>query len=307
MKFVGLFCAFLCFLQADTLFDNLKKQIEFAKEQYLLYQNELGFKNLDPKDIILKPIKPKIPKTQKPQNVQNLPKLLIIMDDIKSLEQIHSLQKIGLNITPSIFPKTPASPKTPEIAKHAKEYMIHLPLEALKFPQKKLEPIPIGTSREEILARLKAIKAQFPNLKYLNNHTGSKFTSSYKDMNILLSVLDELNLHFIDSVTTPESTLARISQEQNRLIMQRDIFLDNRVSEESIALQIELAIAKAKQKGYAIAICHPRPSTYKALNRAKNRLSKEVELVSPQELESYLTKRKITIYARSKFHYAQEN
>ncbi|WP_258864287.1 MULTISPECIES: divergent polysaccharide deacetylase family protein [unclassified Helicobacter] len=307
MRFVVLFCAFLCFLQADTLFENLKNQIDFAKKQYLLYQNDLDFKNLDPKDIIPKPTKPKSPKAQKPSNAQNLPKLLIIMDDIKSLEQFNSLRKIGLNITPSIFPKTPASPKTPEITKHTKEYMIHLPLEALKFPQKELEPLPTGASREEILARLKTIKAQFPNLKYLNNHTGSKFTSSYEDMKVLLSVLDELNLRFIDSVTTPDTTLTRISKEQKRLIMQRDIFLDNRVSEESIILQIELAITKAKQKGYAIAICHPRPSTYKALSKMKNKLSKEVELVSPQELESYLIKRKINLYARSKFHHAQEN
>jgi len=233
------------------------------------------------------------------------PKLVIIMDDIQNLAQYNALRSIKLPITPSLFPKTPYSPDTPKIAANAKEYMIHLPLEALNFYQKELEPIAVGTSRDSLLAYMRALKADFPHLKYLNNHTGSKFTASYEDMQNLLSVLDELDLRFIDSVTNTDVVSPKIAKEQGRLIMQRDIFLDTIAQREHTERQIELAIQKAKDKGYAIAICHPFPSTLQSLQNTRNKLLQEVDLISPAQLESYLNAQHITSYNRSKFHFAQ--
>lgn len=235
------------------------------------------------------------------------PKLVIIMDDIKDSAQYKALRKLNLPITPSLFPKTPYSPDTPKIAAIAKDYMIHLPLEALNFYQKELEPIAVGASRDSILAYMRALKNDFPNLKYLNNHTGSKFTASYEDMQNLLSVLDELGLHFIDSVTNTEIASHKIAKEQGRLIMQRDIFLDTIAQREHTHRQIDLAIQKAKQKGYVIAICHPLPSTLLSLQEAREKLLQEVDLVSPAQLESYLNSQHITSYDRSKFHFAQSH
>ena len=233
------------------------------------------------------------------------PKLVIIMDDIQNLAQYKSLLRLNLPITPSLFPKTPHSPDTPKIAAKAKDYMIHLPLEALNFYQKELEPIAVGVSRDALLAYMRALKKDFPNLKYLNNHTGSKFTTSYEDMRNLLSVLDELDLRFIDSVTNADIASPKIAKEQGRLIMQRDIFLDTIAQSEHTERQIELAIQKAKDKGYAIAICHPFPSTLQSLKNARDKLLQEVELLSPAQLESYLNAQHITSYHRSKFHFAQ--
>ncbi len=237
----------------------------------------------------------------------NKPKLVIIMDDIQNLAQYNALRNIKLPITPSIFPKTAYTPDTPKIATYAKEYMIHLPLEALNFYQKELEPLTTGISRDSLLAYMKNLKADFPNLKYLNNHTGSKFTTSYNDMQNLISVFDELDLRFIDSVTNTDIASPKIAREQGRLIMQRDIFLDTIAQKEHTDRQIDLAIKKAKDKGYAIAICHPFPSTIEALKNAKDKLTKEVDLIGPAQLESYLHTQNITLYNRSKFHFAQNH
>lgn len=239
------------------------------------------------------------------QHHKSQPKLLIIMDDIKSEQELLSLQQLGLNITPSIFPQTPNTPRTAQIARITADYMVHLPLEALHLKQESLKPLLIGMSKDDIRMRLQEIKTQFPKLKYLNNHAGSKFTASYEDMKNLLEVFDELGLRFIDSMTTQDSITSHLSKEQNRLIMQRDIFLDNRPNKESIALQIAIAIQKAKSKGYAIAICHPKRDTFRALKEAKERLLSEVELISPMALESFLQEKNITFYIRSKFQYAQ--
>ena len=89
--------------------------------------------------------------------------------------------------------------------------------------------------------------------------------------------------------------------------MQRDIFLDTIAQKEHTDRQIDLAIKKAKDKGYAIAICHPFPSTIEALKNAKDKLTKEVDLIGPAQLESYLHTQNITLYNRSKFHFAQNH
>lgn len=233
------------------------------------------------------------------------PKLVIIMDDIQNFAQYKALRNVKLPITPSLFPKTPYSPDTPKIAASAKEYMIHLPLEALNFYQKELEPLAVGISRDSLLAYMRALKADFPNLTYLNNHTGSKFTASYEDMQNLLSVLDELGLRFIDSVTNTDIVSPKIAKEQGRLIMQRDIFLDTIAQSDHTDRQIDIAIEKAREKGYAIAICHPFPSTLQSLQNARDKLLQEVELITPAQLESYLNAQHISVYTRSKFHFAQ--
>ncbi|WP_034363651.1 divergent polysaccharide deacetylase family protein [Helicobacter japonicus] len=234
------------------------------------------------------------------------PKVLLIMDDLSSLSQVKKIEKLKLNITPSIFPKTKHNPHTPDIAaylnKKDKTFMVHLPLEAKQFMQNELTPIKVGTHKEAIKTQLAEIKADFPHLVYINNHTGSKFTQSYDDMRNLLSVLDELDLKFVDSITTSSPVSERIAAEQGKLIMARDVFLDNETNVAYIKAQIQSLMKKAQKKGYAIAICHPNTSTFKALSQMRDNLIDSVELVSPQELESYLIRSKTTHYVRAPFN-----
>lgn len=256
----------------------------------------------------LKPsaISPTKNQTPKPiLNKKNKPKVLLIMDDLAKQEQLKQLFALPLHITPSIFPKTKQTPHTPILGKlsHAQNriFMIHLPLEAKHYPQKLLAPLPKGSSKDSIKQRLMEIKYDFPHLTYLNNHTGSAFTQNLEDMQNLLSVFDELGLKFIDSVTTPKPASSQIAKQQGRLIMARDIFLDNEQSVDYIKKQLASLVRKAYKKGYAIAICHPHSSTFEALKQMSNELNDSLDLVSPQELESYLQTQGKTQYVRSSF------
>ena len=244
------------------------------------------------------------------QNPQNLPlaskpKVLLIMDDLSKLSQIKALESLPLNITPSIFPKTRHNGITPKLAKrviqNGKSFMIHLPLEAQNFIQKELEPIKVGIDKQSLKEQIWQIKQDFPQLVYLNNHTGSKFTQSKADMKNLLEVFDELDLKFIDSVTIPNPASEILAKEQKRLIMQRDIFLDNQTNIAYTKKQLKSLIQKAKKKGYAIAICHPHPSTFKALAQMQKELNANLELVSPSELENFLRENNTLSYVRSPF------
>ena len=247
------------------------------------------------------------PNTQIPQNLISSPKpkVLLIMDDLSKLSQIKSLESLPLNITPSIFPKTRSNGITPKLAQrviqNGKSFMIHLPLEAQNFTQKELEPLKVGIDKQSLKEQVWQIKQDFPHLVYLNNHTGSRFTKSKADMKNLLEVFDELDLKFIDSVTIPNPASEILAKEQKRLIMQRDIFLDNQTNIAYTKKQLQSLIQKAKKKGYAIAICHPHPSTFKALAQMQKELNANLELVSPSELESFLRENKIHSYVRSPF------
>lgn len=243
-------------------------------------------------------------------NTQNLPlaskpKVLLIMDDLSKLSQIKALESLPLNITPSIFPKTRHNAITPSLAErvinNGKSFMIHLPLEAQNFIQKELEPLKVGIDKQSLKEQILQIKRDFPQLVYLNNHTGSKFTQSKIDMKNLLEVLDELDLKFIDSVTIPNPASEILAKEQKRLIMQRDIFLDNQTNVAYTKKQLYSLIQKAKKKGYAIAICHPHPSTFKALAQMQKELNANLELVSPSELENFLRENNTLSYVRSPF------
>lgn len=227
----------------------------------------------------------------KPQAIKTLaspkakkPKLAIIMDDMAYKSQLNDLQRLGLPITPSFFPVSPDSPDTAKLAASTPFYMVHLPLEAKVPQQSRQKWILVGSSQDEIRAYITAIKEQFPKLLFLNNHTGSKFTASKTDMANLLQVLGEFGIEFVDSRTSADTAVPALYKQDGRQLLARDVFLDNSPSVSYTTKQLKQAIAIAKKKGYAIAICHPHQSTFKALANAKHSLFKEVELVYLKDL-----------------------
>ncbi|OBV29864.1 hypothetical protein BKN38_03860 [Helicobacter sp. CLO-3] len=212
------------------------------------------------------------------------PYLAIIMDDMSYNSQLQNLKKLRLPITPSFFPRSADTPDTPNLAKQVGFYMIHLPLEAM-IPQKSAHKwIMTGDSIESMRANIAAIKRDFPSLLFLNNHTGSKFTASMKDMENLLAVLKEANIEFVDSRTSADTIVPIIYEQQGRKLLERNIFLDNTPSVPYTLGQLKLAVDTAKKNGYAIAICHPHTSTFQALAQARNTLFKDVELVYIRDL-----------------------
>lgn len=212
------------------------------------------------------------------------PYLAIIMDDMAYQSQLSELKKLNLRITPSFFPVSEDSKDTAKMAKTMPFYMVHLPLEAEHAQHSHHQWILTGSSLQSIRDNIATIKKDFPNLQYINNHTGSKFSASLIDMQNLLFVLNEYGIDFVDSRTTPHTAAPEIYKQSKRALLYRDVFLDNEQSTAYTLKQLQLAISIAKKKGYAIAICHPHTSTFKALKIAKEKLFDEVELVYIKDL-----------------------
>jgi len=210
--------------------------------------------------------------------------LAIIIDDVAFPFQVRALLALDLPITLSFFPPSPSHPDTPALARKVPCAMVHLPLEALRYSHK--EPYLLRT-RDSILKMertIAAIRNHFPQVRYINNHTGSRFTADVRAMEGLLAVLDQYGFTFIDSRTTPKTVVPAIMRSQGRPYLHRDIFLDHVPEVEAIRRQIHRAIALAQRQGLAIAIGHPHKETIEALRRSKEIL-KKVRLIYVNELK----------------------
>ena len=211
------------------------------------------------------------------------PKLCIIIDDMATREQVKALKATGLKLTPSFFPPDSTHPKTPILAREFEFFMVHLPLSAQHYASEELQTLYVSDTYEYILAEIARIKRSFSDLKFINNHTGSLFTSDTQAMRRLFRALQKHELVFVDSVTTSATKGAFVAKEFNQKPIKRDIFLDNDNKTPAIKDKIKEAVQIAHKNGFAIAIAHPKKNTFKALTQSKD-LLQSVELVYLDEL-----------------------
>jgi polysaccharide deacetylase 2 family uncharacterized protein YibQ len=207
------------------------------------------------------------------------PRLAIIIDDISHPRQLKTLQRLPYHITPSIFPPSELSASSHKLARGLKHCMVHLPLQSGSKAMNKMQGMLfVKDSTSKVQARVKEIRRLFPHAKYINNHTGSVFTSDKKAMTQLYAMLRKQGFVFVDSRTTAKSVVRAIARSYDDPYIARDVFIDNTQKVSVILAQLKKAVALAKKRGYAIAIGHPHKATMEALRRAKTIL-KGVETV----------------------------
>ena len=146
------------------------------------------------------------------------------------------------------------------------EIMVHFPMEPLNS---KIDSGPgtlkSGMSSDDIHALTTQTLDKFNYFAGVNNHMGSKFTADKEGMREFLRELKKYNVFFLDSKTTPKSQVAELAQEFAIPFLERDVFLDNTISEEAILKQLSQVEAIALKRGYAIGIGHPYKATASAL------------------------------------------
>ena len=207
------------------------------------------------------------------------PKLAIIIDDVHTQGQLSAIKALHLHITPSIFPPYSLAKHSNTLARGLKHLMIHLPMESgnSKFNSQS-KTLMTSYSATRIAMRVAEIRTLFPNAKYINNHTGSVFTSDFKSMQRLYVALKRKGFVFIDSFTSSHSKVQRIVEDFGDRYLRRDVFIDNEHNVPYIHGQLQQLVKLAKKRGYAIGIGHPHKTTMQALQSAKSIL-KDVELV----------------------------
>ncbi len=228
-----------------------------------------------PKPTIRKPTVESFPKpasVKKRECAPAHPCLVIVIDDVHSAKELAAIRAIGYAVTPSIFPPYRLAPHTERLATGLHHYMIHLPLESgsAKF-NRQTGTLFRTTPADRIASRIALLRRLFPKARYINNHTGSLFTSDRVAMRHLLEALHRYGFLFVDSYTTAHSVVRQAVRTQGgQAYIKRDIFLDNRQVPRYIRMQLRKAVTTAKRKGIAIAIGHPHPVTLQTLKRSKD-------------------------------------
>lgn len=210
-------------------------------------------------------------------------KLVIIIDDVSYARDVKAIQSTGLPLVMSFLPPSSRHPESGKLAQLQNRFMVHLPLEAVDFNDEEPSTLRSGDTEETISKRIVALKQVYPGVRYMNNHTGSKFTADADAMDKLMRVLRNEGIVFVDSRTTGKTKVPEISEKMGMRYLGRDVFLDHQDGVANVKKQIREAVEKAKRHGTAIAIGHPRPDTIRALKESKGVLN-EVQLVGIDQI-----------------------
>jgi len=238
------------------------------------------------KPILIDTKTPKVEEVQIPitkKNISNKPKLAIIIDDMTTQRQINSIQTIGYKVNMAFLPPTKGHTRSAKITKNLDEFLIHLPLQASSVRYEEENTLHTNDSIQKIEKRIRYLRKLYPNTNYLNNHTGSTFTSNAAAMDKLFKILKKYNYTFIDSRTTAKTVAKKTAKKYGVKMFSRNIFLDNKKDKKYIQKQLKKAIRIAKKNGMAIAIGHPYSITFQTLKDSKY-LLKDLELVFVTEL-----------------------
>ncbi len=211
---------------------------------------------------------PHVPKQARPRP-SGPGSVAIIIDDMgTSVQEARELLAIGLPITFSVIPGLAKDRAVSELVhKQGGRVMLHIPMEPQGYPQQRLEKngLLLSQSQGEIAERVRGYLQAVPHVVGANNHMGSRFTEDNEKMGVVLSILKERGLFFIDSRTSPKSVGLQLARQLGMEAGTRNVFLDNVQEVGAIKVQLEEAVRIARRKGGAIAIGHPHPATIRAL------------------------------------------
>ncbi len=275
--------------------DSYVKEVKVKKDEFEEYTQDLYKEYIQEKEekttteptkeeLIIKQAKKDKEKKQKTKFHKVLPfetqkpKLAIIIDDVTTQYQINKINKIGYKTNLSILPPTSRNGSTTEMTKNLPFYMIHFPMEAKYFHGEEQGTLHIKDSYEKIEKRVAQIRDWYPNARFTNNHTGSKFTENKEAMNKFFKAIKKYDFVFLDSRTTSKSVGKEMARKYHIPYLARNVFLDNEQNFAYIQKQLKQAIRIAKKRGYAIAIGHPHNITIEVLKESKH-LLKDLELI----------------------------
>jgi len=175
-----------------------------------------------------------------------------------------------------------------QAVKSGKEIMLHAPMQSLAREPLGDGGLTMEMGEGELKRQFSAQLAAIPNIAGINNHMGSALTQNRESMAWVMTVIRQAgdsSLFFVDSMTTDFSVAKKVADDYRVPALSRDVFLDHDESEQAVRNQFDRLIAIAKQRGYALAIGHPRVNTLKVLGEKLAELERYgVELVTVSRL-----------------------
>ena len=203
------------------------------------------------------------------------PRIALIIDDIgSSISRARAFLGLGIPITFSILPQMPYSEfLADEIDREGQEIMLHQPMEPYCH---EIDPGPGAVYIAYRSTRIENIVEknllQIPQAKGVNNHMGSRFTSSSRKVAQALKIIKQRDLFFVDSLTSVHSKAYRMAKRLHMRTAPRNVFLDDPPDPAAIRFHFRHLVNHARQYGSAIGIGHPHLTTLRALHEFRRDL-----------------------------------
>lgn len=194
------------------------------------------------------------------------PILALVIDDLGySLEQAKKVLALPGEHTYAIIPATTYSDRIARLAAdNGQEIILHMPMQSSTGASIETSALNEGMTENEIEQSVESMIREFPHIRGINNHMGSRLTEIGYIMRPVMETIKKINhkLYFLDSRTTPLSQAYQQALRAGVASLKRDIFLDfDHDNIESIAFQFNLWVRKGEENGVAIAIGHPHQNT----------------------------------------------
>lgn len=237
--------------------------------------------------VVNAPLKDRLQKTQKDSLIINnkenkksriKPKFYLIIDDVGYDEfMLEQFIKLNFEINYAIIPFLPKSMNLyKKLKNNNKTIIIHFPMQSKHRNSIEKFHINIKDKKEEIHKKIEKTFKMYPDAKIMNNHMGSLITSNKDLMKIILIKLKEIDRYFFDSVTIAGSVPEIIGKEIGVRVEKRDVFLDNKDTEESVLKELEKAKNIARKHGIVKVIGHIwSKNTLKVLEKEGPNLNQE--------------------------------
>lgn len=222
-----------------------------------------------------------------PSFAPNAPKLAIIIDDCGQWFDIErGFIALPIPLTLSVMPGVRYTARIADLAEQGgKGVMLHLPMEPISHAVSGPGQIDVGMTDDAIAAQTESDVDQVPLAAGVNNHEGSAATADLRVMTDVMEIVKRHGLFFVDSRTTAKTVAARTAQADGVPNASRNVFLDNVATVAYTESMLQQAAALAKEKGFAIAIGHPKTTTLQALRHLYPRIEAQgVRFVRVSEL-----------------------
>lgn len=223
-------------------------------------------------------------------NADQRPLLSLVIDDLGySFEQGREAIELTGDHTYAIIPGTSYGKKLARLADiHRKEIILHLPLQASN-PGAASEPNVLNETMTEnqLSNNLVSMLKEFSVIKGVNNHMGSHLTQFDYFMRPIMDSIKAYNpdFYFLDSRTSAKSIAYTEAINSGLPSISRDVFLDNEHDNpESIHLQFQIWLQKARTQGHAVAIGHPHSTTISYLQENLSETMAKFRFVSVSKL-----------------------
>ncbi|MBT0723668.1 divergent polysaccharide deacetylase family protein [Rosenbergiella sp. S61] len=212
--------------------------------------------------------------------------LALVIDDFgyRPTEE-HKVIALPNTISIAVLPDAPHSRSMATLAHQAgHEVLIHLPMAPMSKQPLEVNTLTPEMSLSQVQSIIEHAIRQVPYAVGLNNHMGSRMTSSLPAMQKVMSVLNHHQLYFLDSVTIGNTQAVNAARGTSVNVLKRNVFLDDTQNEADIRYQFQRAIKLAQRNGSAIAIGHPHPTTVKVLQQLLPTLPADIKLVKLSQL-----------------------